>query len=240
MIRSRRGLLGLCAVVLGVMAFVASAAQAESTAKWLILKGTTAVDAAFLPATVVGELENKHGTLLTKIIGLSVGILCEGVTFSGVTLIGQGSLPAGAQFIFSGCTVTIGGKKEAACTPKGGGGALGTIKTNKGKGLAVLIGGAKRILFEPETKEGPFATIEFGEECVLPTAPIFGKLYIKDCKGDIAFAEHFEKHLWEEDTVNSKLWAISDTAEHLQTSLDGSLEAFLAGEHKGLKWGGDV
>jgi hypothetical protein len=48
------------------------------------------------------------------------------------------------------------------------------------------------------------------------------------------------EHLWEEDTVNSKLWAISDTAEHLETSLDGSLLTFLTGAHVGLKWGGDV
>jgi len=241
MIRSKLGLLGLCAVVFGVMAFAAGSAQAEATAKWLILtSGGVNKTGAELPAEVLGTLENNDGSLLTKVIGLSVRVLCTQATLTGVKLEKEGSLTNGGKVTFTGCKTFIGGSEETACVPKSPGAALGTIATNAGKGLAVLIGGAKRTLIEPSVVGGPFATIEYGEECVLPTTPIYGKLYIKDCKGDTAFSEHLVKHLIEEDTVNTKLWAISDTAEHLETHIDGSAEAFLTGTHKELKWGGDV
>ena len=241
MIRSKLGLLGLCAIVFGVMAFAAGSAQAEATAKWLILtSGGVVKTGTELPASVAGTIENKDGSLLTKVIGLAVRVLCETATLTGVKLEKEGSLTNGGKVTFGGCETFVSGKLEIACKPNSPGAASGTIATNAGKGLAVLIGGAKRTLIEPSVAGGAFATIEWAEECVLPTTPIFGKLYIKDCKGDTAFGEHLVKHLIEEDTVNSKLWAISDTAEHLETSIDGSAEVFLTGAHEGLKWGGDV
>ena len=52
MIRSRFGLMGLCAVVFGVMAFGATSAQATVGAHWWILNsaGTVKTDAGSLPA----------------------------------------------------------------------------------------------------------------------------------------------------------------------------------------------
>jgi hypothetical protein len=227
--------------VFSLMALGVSSAQAEPTAKWLILtSGGVVKTGAELPSQVIGEIENKDGSLLTKVIGLSVRVLCETMTLEGLKLEKEGSLTKGFTALFGGCETFINGKLEAACEPFSAGEPLRSIKTNKLKGLAVLIGGAKRVLIEPEVAGASLVLIQFHEECVLPDLTIFGKLYIKDCKGDAAFSEHLVKHLIEEDTVNSRMWVISDTAEHLETSLDGSAEVFLTGPHTGLRWGGDV
>jgi hypothetical protein len=242
MIRAKLGLLVLCVSVLGMTTVSASAARAEVGSKWLILtSGGVVKTGTELPAPLAGEVENKDVSILTKILGFSTRYLCTGMTFSGTKLEQEGSLTKGGKIIFTGCKGFISNKEETSCAPHSPGAAVGTIETNKLKFLLVLIGGAKRVRVESEVEGGAFVTIESGgEECVLPKIPIFGKLYFKDCKGDTALSEHLEVHLWEEDTVNSRIWVINDTAEHLETSIDGSFLIFLTGADKGLRWGGDV
>lgn len=60
--------------------------------------------------------------------------------------------------------------------------------------------------------------IETGEECALgPKIPVIGKLYFKDCEN--AFLVHRLKHLWEVAPELTKLFFISETAEHAMTVL---------------------
>src|SRR4051794_7719385 len=103
MTRSKPALIGLCAVVLGVMAFAAGAAQAEVGAKWLILNSLGQVKTGSeLPALLEGEIENKTASLLAKVLGISIQILCTAETLVGVKLEGEGSLTNGGKVKYTG------------------------------------------------------------------------------------------------------------------------------------------
>jgi hypothetical protein len=252
MIRTRLGLLGLCAVVLGVMAFSASAAQAETGAKWLILteetfkneKGETehkVKTAEELSAAVQGELENSDGSLLSKIVGIKVKFLCTAATLIGVKLEGNGSLTSGGRVKFTGCVTYLNEELAPECEPKTTGEPLGTLLSNEGKGLLVLhepSPGVKEGVTRIEPKVGTtFITLTLGASCPIGnTVPIIGKLFVKDCEGKLT--THLVTHLIEELKALTKLWTISETPEHVAT-IDGSAKVFLAGVgHAGLAWGG--
>lgn len=243
MIRTRLGLLGLCAVVLGVMAFSASAAQATVGAKWLILDPNgTVLDAANLPATIGGTIENEEASLLSKVLGIAVEILCKKGTLIGVSLEKEGSLTNGGKVQFTGCSVDLNGTPNPACEPHSAGSPVGTVETLAGKGLAVLhelAGGVKHELTRIEPKEGEtFVTINMGEECPIgELIPVRGKLFLKDCEN--AFLTHQVIHLVEEFPVLTDLWVLNKTAEHKAT-IDGSALIFLTGAHLNYLWGGDV
>jgi hypothetical protein len=231
--RSKLGLLSLCALALGLMAFASSAQAAE----WLILNSKNEVKTAFqLPASLEAALENNMGTLLTQIAGISVSLLCTGVNFSNLLLQSGGGLSAGLTTTFTGCTIAA----PSGCQVKSKGGTIGTVVSTKLKGKAESSGEVK---VEPETAGGAiFELIFSGATCTLPTEvtePIKGVIWWKDCEKRVT--EHLEKHLWEESTAHGKtLFIGSDTEEHLQTSFDGSILVKLSGAHLGLKWGLDV
>jgi hypothetical protein len=251
MVRSRLGLkaLGLCALVVGVMAISASAAQAEAGGTWLL---NGAALAAGLEPEVVGSLENEMGALLTEIIGKTVRFLCTTATLSGVRLQTGGLLSSGGSVRFTGCKTFLGKlnekkevveeKESTPCEPftlnskkeK----EAGVVVTNKGKGLLALNGAKEtETLVEPETAGGPFATIHMGELCSIgEEVPVFGKLYLKDCNKEALVDK--KEHLIEEDTTLSQLWVISDTEEHLRTKIDGSAIVKLAGVHAGMTFAG--
>ena len=251
MIRTRLGLLGLCAVVLGVMAFSASAAQAESTAVWLILteetfkneKGETehkVKTGAELPAVVEGSLENNEGSLLSKITGIAVQFKCTAATLVGVKLEKEGKLTEGGKVKFTGCKTFLNGAEATECVPHSGSEPAGTLLSNEGKGLLVLhepSAGVKEGVTRIEPKTGAtFITLTLGASCPIGNSvPIIGKLFVKDCEGKLT--THLVKHLIEELKALTKLWTISETAEHVAT-IDGSAMVFLGSPHTGLAWGG--
>jgi hypothetical protein len=231
------------AFAFGVMAVSASGAQAA--ANWLILMSNGEVlTGAQLPATIQGELENNKGALHTKILGLNIEIRCTAGTLIGAELIGEGKVKAGARVQFTGCkTYELGTENliEEECEPFSPGTAAGTVRTEAGHAVIVLhelTGGVKdeltQIIPDVGTK---FAEIEYGPNCVLPEkVPVFGQLFLKDCEGK--FLVHQVKHLVEQGPLTS-LYVITDTAEHLQTSVVGSAWVFLSGVHSGLSWAGD-
>lgn len=238
MLRSKPGLLGLCMMALSLMAIAANSASAA--VEWLILdKSGTALNASALPAEIVGELENNDGTLLTKLIGLEISVLCTSATLTGTKLEGGGKLTNGGKVTFGGCTVPT----PTGCTVSSVGAATGTIQSLAGKGQLQTNG---ETLIEPSTGI-TFAELVFaGATCPLPTGvgePINGKLWIKDCEKQAA--THLVKHLISESLEHhtgtggklGTLWIGKDTEEHLETRIDGSVEVFLAGAHNGLSWG---
>jgi hypothetical protein len=240
MIRTRLGLLGLCAVVLGVMAFSASAAQAEAGAKWLILSGGVAKTGEELPAAVDGSLENNDGSLLSKIVGIKTKFLCTGAKLIEVKLEGTGSLTNGGKVKFTGCATYLNEELAPECETHSAGQPAGTIVSNAGKGLLVLhepSAGVKEGVTRIEPKEGEtFVTLTLGELCPIGNkVPIIGKLFVKDCEGKLT--THLVNHLIEELKALTTLWTISKTAEHVAT-IDGSALVFLTGAHAGLAWGG--
>lgn len=95
------------------------------------------------------------------------------------------------------------------------------------------------VVEEEAKKVGVLAELEFkGAECVLSSSKtlIKGALWLKDCENKVE--THLVKHLFEESTAHGHtLWVGTDTAEHLETNLDGSAFVTLTGAHTGLSWG---
>jgi len=238
--RSRLGLkaLGLCALMVGVMAISASAAQAEG--EWDVGtleagKGKNLSTYEKLEPEVAGELENEMGTLLTNVNGISAAVLCTGGTLENVNLLPGGTTSTGFV-VFTGCTAWEVNEKEElvklACTVNSEGDPNGTVKSEEGHGELGLHEGSTVTSIVPDNEETLFGTIEFGG-CALPEEmPIYGQLTIKDCEGSSAEAEQV-KHLIEEEPALSALYAIN--TKHPVT-LDGSAEVFLEGAHAGHYW----
>ncbi len=243
MIRSRFGLLGLCAVVFSVMAFNATTAQATSGAHWWILNsaGTVKTDAASLTAGVNFKKEIKF-IMHFKVFIVSVLIECETIEAIKANLLANGSIGEsagnvkGSQIKLTGCITKLNGATSAPCEPKNGT-EKGVIVTKPSHGLIVLHeGGVELIQILPDEGE-TFATITSGSECAIgEKVPIIGKAFLKDCLN--LFRTHVVEHLIEIGPL-TELFAISKTEEHRATILV-SFWAFLTGTHLGLKWGGEA
>jgi hypothetical protein len=233
MIRTRPGLLGLCAVVFGVMAFSASTAQAEAGAKWLILKTVggvhlTEAEIETNKERVISETENKTTSLLTKILGLKIELLCTAEELIDALLGPSGSIKNGAKVKFTGCVAREANAGLAVlegCEPHSAGAAIGTIETKPGHSLVslhTLTNGVKHDLITllPDAGE-ELVDILMGEECAVgEKIPIFGKLAKWDCTESAL--SHAVTHLVTEFKPGTKLYVISDTVEHLETTIDGS------------------
>jgi hypothetical protein len=239
MTRSKLGLLGLCAVVLGMMVISAASAQAED---WLVLNAAGTVATLIeepggvlnLKAEVTGEIDTPKLTLLTHLVGLTVSLTCTNFTTSGIFLKGSGKLSEGGKVVFTGCTVSA-----AGCTVKSPGRATGTVESEEFKGEIVLHeleNKTKDVLLkiEPKTAGGSFLTLRFEGECSLPESnKLTGTIFFKDCEG---FATtHKVKHLIEQGPLTS-LSVGADTKEHLETGIDGSAWVKLTGAHLNLAW----
>jgi hypothetical protein len=250
MTRTKLGLLGLCAMVFGLMAFSATAAQAEPEAKWLLAEkapGTGLLN--FLEAEI--ELK-KDGTaeypyvLHSETIKVKFLFLCKDLKIAAGAggnpkLIVQGGISSG-RVLFSGCLTDLNGAKSEACTPKDATeGVEGTILTKPIHSLLVLhilADGTKPDILKLLPDEGEtFAVVELGAACPIGTKiPVIGELALKDCEG-LALV-HLVEHLVEPFEPLTKLWTISKTAEHVATLL-GSAWGFLKGAHLGIKFSGD-
>ena len=184
MLRSRLGLkvLGLCALVLGLMAFGAAGAQAEVGAHWNVIEASgklVQIPGAndLLPQMEVKEIENNTGELLfTTAAGTKVALLCTTVKFDeGGLLQANGGISLG-RVLFTGCITKLNGVTSAACKPKSGGAPSGSILTEKFKGLIVLdklvaVTLTTYVKITPEDDKGKtsklFLKMELGEECAI-------------------------------------------------------------------------
>jgi len=262
MVRSKLGLkaLGLCALVLGLMAFSTSAAQATVGAHWNIIKANgelliIELGSTLLPLLEIKEIENKTAELLfTTKGGTKVAILCTSAKFEeNVKLEAHGSISLG-DVLFLGCITKLNGVTSSACTPKTAGKKLGEILTLKGKGLIVLDKLEPSGEVDDFVKITPdtgklFAKLEMGIECsigefVNVEAKSEGEgLWIKDCgkvseagvceESNKSFLEEKAEHLIREALAG--LIALGQPA-----TIDGSawVRLDINTEHKLLKWGG--
>lgn len=231
MFRSNRALPAVIQVlVLVAMLSAVGPAHAENGARWLILNAKSElIDAANLHASVAGVME-KGGQLETKLLGVTVKIPCEtGFTRKSV-LLGKGTLSESTAE-FAKCETYVNGTFVKACTPHSKGKAAGVIETNPFSGLIVLhfskASGLneKLVAIKPITGS-TFATLEMGAECVLGTTiTVNGVLFIDETKVGLSTLEAI--HLFEETPSLTELWVQSKTAEHLETTFEGSFEAYL-------------
>jgi hypothetical protein len=216
--------LGLCALLIGLMSIGAGAAQAETGASWSV---NPAPD---LQAT----LENNHSVLLTKLSNKNIHLLCTAVELEEAFLVESGGSLSG-KARFSGCVflelLVGGGTKEfKACNPENG-----IVLTNKIKGLITLHEKQGRITVSPFEAGGTFANIFLGLECAFgENLKVSGVLVLKDCQN--ALSTYLVIHLVEEDKVLTKLWVNSETNP---ATFDGSINTFLSGAKTGGTWKGN-
>jgi hypothetical protein len=237
MVRSKLGLkaLGLCALVLGLMAVWAGAAQAEETGgSWTYInaKGELKTFEGTLAEPGIGGEVDVVGILHSKVLG-GTSLLYECKKFS----VTEGKLKAEGKALgklkFEECETFLAGVLSKNCNPVGG-----TIVTNQIKAqmlLHKLAGGTidKILIAEPDSGT-IFAIVKSTEACSIgEEVPIGGKFAIEPSNP----TTHEVKHLIKEFAPLTHLWTISDTVEHAATIL-GSAWAFLTGEHAGLKFAG--
>lgn len=230
MSRSKLGIFGLCTAALGLMAFMATSASAAP--QWLILNPKTfeVKTGTELPAEINTQTESDV-TLLTKLIGIKVAVLCSFLSVSFAKLEGGGSITNGFSSALSGCSVGTFG-----CTVHSAGRGTGLVESFQLKGQLQTNG---ETLIQPKTGTVLTELIFEGSICPLPTGvnePINGVLWIKDGNGEAA--NLLVEHLIVESTAHgATLWIGKDTAEHLETSADGSARAWLGGTHFKMSWG---
>jgi hypothetical protein len=225
-------LMGLFAIVFGLMAFGASAAQAEPGAHWDV--NGSAISGALLP-TVQAKNDSPHSTLLTEVGASKVEILCAQIKFVNAKLHELGR--ATGKIHYEECVTILNetGKAAGACKPKSPGATAGLIETNLLDGLLKLhelVGGAKDDLLELLPTEGnKFVTIELGPLCSIGNKfDITGKAFIEDCL-KLGLKEEVE-HLFQEGPLTELFFGTNEA------TIDGSAWGFLAGEHAGMKFSG--
>lgn len=229
-------------VLVGIGAVLAMATlpglTRASSFTWIVLdsSGTALED---LKAELATEADSKDLTLLTHISGLTVAITCTGSKLIGVNLEAEGKLAEGGRARFEGCEAYGKGSLEEAlgCEINSAGAGAGVVETGQLKGelLRHELGDENfELLAKVEPKEGTTLVTILTEGCVLPEAnALHGTLFVKDAEGMLK--AHSIKHLVEQGPLTS-LWMGTDTEEHLETSLDGSVWAVLNGAHKSLSW----
>jgi hypothetical protein len=128
--RTSLGLLGLCAVILGMMAFGINA-QGEPGAQWLIIdEDGKALDTATLPGGLQWSIENGDASLLTTLLTVSIKVLCTASGLMGAGLVAEGKLKNGFIVKFTGCKTFLNGTLSAECAPHSSGAPAETVETN--------------------------------------------------------------------------------------------------------------
>jgi len=234
-------LFGICAVVLGLMAFSAGA-QATVGSKWLILNINGELrEAATLPAAIGLVKDSSVYVLHTEILKIKVLFLCREIKAVNAKLLAEGSVGKGpgevkeSKILFSECDTDLNGGLAPECTPVDPEDGSGFIVTKPLHGLLILgTAGEDLLKVLPDVGE-TFAHIVLPVTCPIGTlVPVIGKLNLKDCE-NLALT-HLVKHLIEQGP-GTELWAISKTEEHKATFL-GSAWAFLTGLHQALGFSG--
>jgi len=224
-------LIGLLALVLGLMAFGSTAAQAETGAHWNV--SGVPISGALLPE-IQASLESNHGILLTK-IGLSkVEILCTALKLVGAKLHELGK--TSGKFHLSGCITKLNGVEAKACVPHSPKAANGLIESEAFTSLIQL---------HKPTGEESFGdlnvtiniNINLGKEapekneCAIGEKfVVSGALFLKDCQKEGGVEK--VTHLLEEGPLSTVKFGANPM------TFDGSINVSLAGAHAGLKWSG--
>ena len=231
-------------LALGVMAFGATAAHAETNAKWLI--NTTATTTALKAQVQVTELETlaatgvKEGILLTKTGLTKVEILCTAMKFVDALLTEKGG--ATGKIHFEGCVTKLnGGAAAGACKPHSPGHPEGLVETNALKGLIVLHepkAGEKVDQLELTPVSGEdFVILKMGSEvkseCSIGAEFLIGGKAFLEANTVGEGLEEKVEHLFKEAPTLTKLFFGTNPA-----TIDGSAKAKLIGTHEGMNWSG--
>jgi hypothetical protein len=259
MIRSRLGLkaLAMCALVLGLMAVWAGAAQAEEPGgSWTYIqpnepKLLKIFEGVLAEPEISGEIEKDGAGVPIPIVlhaealeGTKVLYECDAFSVAAGSKLKPNGIVLG-RLTFTSCKTLLNGVLSEACKPK-----EGKVTTNLIKAqmlLHKLAGGTidKILIAEGETEAGGaanFATIESSAGCSLGIkVPVGGKFAIQGTgvppESNTEPSEHLVKHLIKEFLPLSAIWILSNTPEHKSEILGGAW-VFLTGAHTGIKWAG--
>src|SRR5262245_33046449 len=113
-------LIGLLALALGLMAFSATAAQAEPTAYWEVeteAGAKTKITYGSLLPSINAKADSAVTTLVTTVGKTKVEILCSEIKFVGAKLHELGR--ATGKIHYQGCNTSVnGGAHASLCKPK--------------------------------------------------------------------------------------------------------------------------
>ena len=225
-------LFGLLALLAGLMAFSATAAQAEPGAYWEV-GGTQIKDKTLLPE--INARKDTPDIIFLSKSGLStLAIDCTDIAFRNGLLHELGRFTGSIHL--TGCITKLNGSEAPLCKPHSPGAAEGLILTEPLEGLLKLhkptAGGTEDVLELLAVNAGMvFVTLEFGSgKCAIKGFNLTGTIFLKDCKG-LGLTNELE-HLFEEHSLTKLLWGANSM------TIDGSFWVFLEGAHKGQKWSG--
>jgi len=231
---------GLLALVLGAMAFSASAAWAETGAHWNVNGTNFDSFGGKLSVELETAIEGVHGILLSTSGSTKVEILCTTVKLKDALLKANGG--ATGAMHFEGCIAKLNEKAAASsCKPHSPGATSGLIETNALDALIKLHTtetGKKVDLIEllPVVASQPIVMLILGSEgaeneCALGELfDVTGKFFAKDAQ-EALLSEKFE-HLMVEGPLSALLFGGNPA------TIDGSANLFLEATHKGLKFSG--
>jgi hypothetical protein len=239
MIRPKLRLLGLSAIVFGVMAMSAGSAQAKLF-QWITL-ATPGGPATELKVDIASDPDSKDRSLVAHLLGKLFWITCTSMSLKGVSLEVLGTLTEGGKAVFAGCEAYGKGPLTEAlgCHVHSTGKAAGTVETSELKGATLLHevkAGETEPVVKIEPKTGETLATFLTEECVMPESnPVRGKLFLRDCEKKAPV--HLVRHLFASHESLTKLWIGAHSAEHLSTFVEGSDWIKLTGSHFGMEWG---
>jgi len=234
--RTRLGLLGLCAVVLGAMAFSASAAQGAAT--WLVNK--VVLPEALLP-TLGANLDGGDLSFLGTLVGIKFHILCKEIELKETHLVAPAKVLG--FMVLSKCEVLELLADSTTMVLSKCNIPEGKLTTVKMVGSIVLHEGNGAVEFKPEVGTN-IMTFNMGPEC--PTGEnvkIGGILRIRDCVPS-EFLTDKVTHLIESPKLGLNASGESNELflngnKKVLVTLDGSANVFLTGvAHTGLTFAG--
>jgi len=229
MIRSTRGLkltLGVSLLTLGLF----GPNSAHATMHWNVGGSTLSTSKAIQSSLT------ETGILHTKIGGNAVLFECKKGELVGVSLEAAGFVKGG-DFKFSECITKVNGTTNSACEPNNNGTEPGVILTNPFHGLLALHtlanGSRDHILLltslVEETvggvKQPVFGRVKMSAECPIGSnVPVIGPCFnvIDNTNGVTDGSEvllDLLYHLFVPGPLNTELWVLSKTAEHVATIL---------------------
>jgi hypothetical protein len=237
MIQSKLGfkILGLCALVVGLMAVSVSAAQA---AGFWDVNGVKDTLLATIQVTEIEELNPPTVTLrdvslLATILGGHVVFACHKIELNGIATSTGGTLDHG-DVTFKECDTFLNGALAPKCPAKSAGQPTGTILTLQLKGELFKEADGKKVILLIGLKEEHIVTIETGLKCSFgDSIPVVGTLALTDP----ALETSSVTHLIVANPTWTKLGVFDLQAGNVAT-LNGSAITLLVGNHLDQKWNG--
>jgi hypothetical protein len=222
-------LFSLCVLALGLVAFSATAAQAEGT--WMVK--TVDLTTIAKNKQISGKFETgTDGTLLANLGLNKVNFLCTSTELLNAFLEPEGKISENnknAKVDFSGCTTIINGTTAPKCIPLDGINP-GVILTEEGYALLqlhTLKDGVTKdavTVITPNNAGKVFAVIHMGEACAIgEEVKVFGSLALVDVGGNTGTLEEKQIHVVQEFKELTELKVANSTSSGTAT-LDGKAE----------------